>query len=792
MKKRTLFLATVAMLLIFPKLNFGQAPDLGDASSFAVFASSGAFTNVGASIVTGNVGNNAGAFTAFPPGELDGQIHNIDAVSQQAATSLTAANSAFIDMACETTIDPAMGNNQVLTPGVYCQAAVTTLTGNLTLDAQGNPNALFIIKLESTFTTAAASTITLTNSASLCNVYWHVVGAVVLGTNSSFGGTIISNGAVTLNDGAVLSGRALTTAGAISLTNTVVSVVTIPEASIISTEESTTFCSGESIVLSGNVNGTWNNEETTSELTVNTTGNYYVTNSNLFCSIESNHINVQVNPLPEAKVGENRVICKGENVTLGANALIGSTYEWTPEDGLSSATLSNPVADPSETTTYLLTETITNTGCFNTDSVTITVDNILDTSVITASGPTTFCGNEYVVLSGSIGGIWSNTGSISTPSLTVNTSGNYYVTNTNACNTVVSNHIIITVNPQPAAETGGDVSICDGNIASLGAASTPGHTYSWTPAIGLNSATSAHPYANPLISTIYTLIETDTVTTCSNSNSVIVTVTPLPPAITIDNTAICVGESEAIGGNSTSGNAYLWSPAIDLNSSTISNPIASPTDVITYTLVETISATGCSKSNSLTVFVNTPPTIIAQPNNQEVMLDSPAEFSVKVIETGTDYTYQWRRGLSDLINGDNIFGVDTDSLTIIAVTLADTSDNYNVVIAGICSTNTTSQNASLSIAPTTSIISSNIKTTPEIVNIFPNPFSSSINIVVNDISQTDLTICFYNILGVQVMDKTLVTGLNIVETVHLNQGVYIYYVKNKGKVLQYGKLVSGN
>lgn len=783
MKEIALLSSIIFLRMLFPALNFGQTPEFGVASSFAVFSSAGAFANVGPTNVTGDVGNNAGAFTAFPPGTLNGQIHNIDATSQQAASDLAIANAFLSGIICGTTIAPALGTGQVITPGIYCQSAAATLTGNLTLDALGDENAIFIIKINNTFSTAASSNLILTNSASICNVYWHVTGAVVLGANSTFKGTIVSNGAVTLGDGVVLTGRAFTTAGAISLTNDIITIAAPPEASVISAGGLTTFCLGDSVVLSGNVNGIWNTSESTPAITVNAGNDYFVTNSNAFCSVESNHINVIVNPLPTATTGNNIAICNGNNVTLGNTAVVGNTYAWAPATGLSYSTIANPVANPSATTTYTLTETITATGCINTNSVTVTVDNILFAPVISAGGATTFCGNNYVVLSGNNGGIWSNTASISTPSLSVNTSGDYFITHTNTCNSITSNHIIITVNPQPAAVTGNDTSFCDGSFVSLGGATIPGHTYLWAPSIGLNSTTSAHPYASPLISTIYTLIETDTATGCSNTNSVIATVNPLPSATTISNIPICDGQSVAIGGNSTAGNSYVWQPGIDLNSSTISNPIASPSDTITYTLTETVTATGCSNSNSVSILVNTFPNIITQPTNQTVLTGSSAVFYIEV--TGTGHIYTWRKGLTALINGGNISGADTDSLTIIAASSADTSSNYNVVISGICFNDTISQNASLMLELPTDILSN----TAEIIRIFPNPFTGSINVVVNEVLQTNLEIYFYNSTGVSVLSKSLTPQQNTIETNNLAKGMYFYNVISDGKILKCGKLV---
>uniref|UniRef100_UPI00359492BE ice-binding family protein n=1 Tax=Persicitalea sp. TaxID=3100273 RepID=UPI00359492BE len=114
-----------------------------------------------------------------------------------------------------------------LTPGVYCQtgpAAATDLTGVLTLDGGGDPNAVFIIKLNGAFSTATGSSILLTNGASAANVFFQVNGAVILGISSTFSGTIIANGAISLLTGASLLGRALSLGGAINLDTNVVNV----------------------------------------------------------------------------------------------------------------------------------------------------------------------------------------------------------------------------------------------------------------------------------------------------------------------------------------------------------------------------------------------------------------------------------------------------------------------------------------------------------------------------------------------------------------------------------------
>src|SRR3990172_8770104 len=91
MKNKLPLILAIFALLYFPKINFGQAPDLGTASGFALFTAAGAFDNVGASNITGDIGTDVGALNGFPPGTIAGQIHVADATSAQAATDVDLA-----------------------------------------------------------------------------------------------------------------------------------------------------------------------------------------------------------------------------------------------------------------------------------------------------------------------------------------------------------------------------------------------------------------------------------------------------------------------------------------------------------------------------------------------------------------------------------------------------------------------------------------------------------------------------------------------------------------------------
>ncbi len=221
MKKQLFIIITSLILFLIPNINYGQAPNLGVASGFAIFTATGAVTNNGTSVINGDIGTNVGAFTGFPPGTINGQTHVADATTAQAATDVNTAYTYLYNLS-GTVIGVGLGNGQTLLPGTYSTGAASTLNGTITLDGQNNPNSLFIIKIGGAFATGTHSNVILINSASLCNVYWQIGGQFDLGDSSVFKGTIVADGAINLLQGSTLFGRGLSRAGAISLYNNVV------------------------------------------------------------------------------------------------------------------------------------------------------------------------------------------------------------------------------------------------------------------------------------------------------------------------------------------------------------------------------------------------------------------------------------------------------------------------------------------------------------------------------------------------------------------------------------------
>lgn len=240
-QKLTYTILTVIALLFCPKINFGQAPNLGTTTGFAVFTASGAFDNLGTTTIRGNIGTNTALPSGFPPGIVEGIIYQAgDGSASLAATDVAVAYSDLIGVTCDTVVGTALGSGQVLNARVYCLGAASTLNGNLILDGQGDSSTLFIFKIDGALLVSAFSSVTLINSASICNVYWQVNGEFELADSSAFRGTVIANGAITLLEGSLLEGRALSVGGAVSLFNTTIKFV--PDSATIS--GTTGICEG--------------------------------------------------------------------------------------------------------------------------------------------------------------------------------------------------------------------------------------------------------------------------------------------------------------------------------------------------------------------------------------------------------------------------------------------------------------------------------------------------------------------------------------------------------------------
>jgi hypothetical protein len=188
---------------------------------FSVLAGS-TVTNTGSTVISGDLGLSPGtAVTGFPPGLASGATHIADGAAAQAQATLTAAYKDAAGRSGAITKTGDLGG-QTLTAGVYKSTSSLGITGDLTLDAQGNPAAVFIFQIGSTLTTASGSHIVLVNGAKACNVFWQVGSSATLGTASIFKGNIMALSSITVTTGVNLEGRALAENGAVTLDSDVI------------------------------------------------------------------------------------------------------------------------------------------------------------------------------------------------------------------------------------------------------------------------------------------------------------------------------------------------------------------------------------------------------------------------------------------------------------------------------------------------------------------------------------------------------------------------------------------
>ena len=190
---------------------------LGTAGAYAVLGTT--VTNGGATVLNGYLGSSSPIAGPELP-TVNGQTHVGDSSDVQAQTDLGLAYDAARGLTHTATFSGDQ-NGLTLLPGVYYAGAAIAVTGTMTLNGGGDPNAVFVFQVEAALNTGASSAIVLTNGAKASNVFWQVLGAANTGAGSSFAGTIMASGAITLGAGASVYGRALSLAAITLAANTV-------------------------------------------------------------------------------------------------------------------------------------------------------------------------------------------------------------------------------------------------------------------------------------------------------------------------------------------------------------------------------------------------------------------------------------------------------------------------------------------------------------------------------------------------------------------------------------------
>ena len=201
------------LLSVVPPAHAATPPvtvQLGTASTYSVLAGS-AITNTLTTKLSGDLGVSPGtAVTGFPPGIASGETH---IGTTPAALAQQDVRAAYTDAKGRIPTETISGDiaGSRFTSGVYAAASALDVSadGIVTLDAQDDPNAVFIFQIGSALGMGARSNVRLINSAQACNVFWQVGSSATLGASSSFSGTILANAAVTVGAGTSVIGRVL-------------------------------------------------------------------------------------------------------------------------------------------------------------------------------------------------------------------------------------------------------------------------------------------------------------------------------------------------------------------------------------------------------------------------------------------------------------------------------------------------------------------------------------------------------------------------------------------------------
>jgi hypothetical protein len=735
MKIKQLLAFWVLLLFLIPKVsNAQQAPDLGLVTSYAIYSTGGAVTNGGTiekTRVTGNVGTSD---TPTMPGfgNIDGLLTFVSNPSNGLIDADVLSAYTELNTAIPTEFHaPLLGGGVTLIPGVHNINGVTTLDGELLLDAQNDPNAVFIFQIQGTFATTANAKVTLINGAQACNVFWKIEGATDFATGTIMKGTfIVNNAAIVFSVDVNLVGRAIAIEGPIT---TIQSFIKLPSG-----------CG--SLNLSGPIAPTLGKAACFAIFSRNGANDNIGATSTIGDVGTNNGVSVGYDEL--LVVGDIRQFPDPELNQASIDLLAAYNYLVSLDPG--DIELIRPdlfghqlILTPH---TYLmlgacaLTDTVFLDARGNADAVfVININGALNTganAVVTLLNGAQ-AKNVYWKVDGAVT-LETNTefkGTIVSSAAFLIKTGNKIegrvLTTTGEIDVNGSMiNIPSTCSPQITTEPT-DQSVCLGDAVSFDAVATGEGvlTYQWrkglvdlvnggrfsgvdgpTLTIDPTQASDAGTDYNVVVSGDYSPTTTSVNVELSFSTA---------PSITTQATDqnVCLGDLASFEVVATGTNlSFQWRKGlidlvdgVSISGATTSTLTIDPTTLLDagndYNLVISSDCSADLISNNFELIVNPLTVITAQATNQTVCLGDVATFNVTA--TGTNLSFQWRKGLIDLVDGVSISGATTSTLTIDPTTLLDAANNYNLVISSDCSADLISNNFELIVNPLTVITAYN-------------------------------------------------------------------------------------
>lgn len=802
---------TLLILLGMNQLSFAQTPNLGRAASFVLFSADGPVSHTGISQISGKVGTNIGLNSGF--GNVNGGMHSQDSASANAATDLLIAYGQIDTVTANFFIASPFGNGDTLTTGTYELGAASQLSGNLFLDAEGDSNAYFIIRIQGEMTSAANAKVHLVNGAQACNVYWLVKGALTMAAGTFIRGSfIVNNGAIILNTLDSLEGRLLTTVGAITVNGISANIprgcgsvaLTGPAEFNMGPLACYALFSKSGAVTNTGVSRVTGDVGTNVALTtgfdsllvegrihlIPDTSTARAADSLTAMYTYLNTLTVDIELMEPAQFGRNLILTphvylldaatqfddslfldaqgdsnavfvitvngalttnSGSKVILLNGAKANKVY-WKVDGALSIASNSffkgtvvvNNGAINVATGVRVDGRLMTTTGLLNTEADTIrSFQNCSLASapeITTEPDSQTVCDGQSalftVVASGSgLNYQWQkngvnliNGGHISgatNDSLSLNpvsaadTSGTYRVIvsgsslpNDTSVNVTLSINptTLITTEPMNQTSCGGDSVFFTvvanglnlnyqwrrGNVNLINGANIVGADSNVLVIVNTANSDTASNY-NVIVSGLCGTPDTSVNVSLAIGTAIVINNEPL-------NEQVCIGDSAHFNVvASGSGLTYQWRRGnVNLvngvnisgaNTANLNIHVTAFTDTASnYNVIINGQCGGIDTSNFASLFLATPPVITTEPSN--VQACAGAAGNLVVVASGTGLTYQWRKGLVNLVNGGNISGATSATLIINPSSIVDNASNYNVIVFGSCLPNDTSINVS--------------------------------------------------------------------------------------------------
>ncbi|MCC7437725.1 MAG: T9SS type A sorting domain-containing protein [Armatimonadetes bacterium] len=389
----------------------------------------------------------------------------------------------------------------------------------------------------------------------------------------------------------------------------------------------------------GGANPPFSSDQHPENICYNSTGDYQVRlivgNS---VGSDTAYGTVHVAAPPTANAGRDTTICVGDAVQL--SAMGGGSYSWSPGATLSCTDCQNPVARPTQTTTYRVVVTDAN-GCFDFDDVTVSVASFPG---VDAGPPATFCIGDSAQLRATGGRRyqWTPATGLScadcpNPIAKPTQTTLYTVIARSDSGCSAFDTVSVTVLPRAiASAAAADTALCRGDSTQLTASG--GTIFRWSPSAGLSCTDCPNPTATPTATTTYTVVVSNA-TGCPDSATVRVVVNDLPTVSVSTPAAFCLGDSvqlQAVGGE-----LYQWLPASGLSCTDCPNPWASPTATTIYTVIGT-NASGCADTTQVVVTVNPIPSAVIS-GDREICAGDTVQLAAA---GGSSYQWSPSSGLS--------------------------------------------------------------------------------------------------------------------------------------------------